>query len=147
MCTDDLGVVTGLIILSQNYNHQLVTKTLHTLQQFHSQLPLLTSTQLSLLWSCIPSSHLSQLVSCLRFEEETQEFLNILVTLLSCMRLSPDVLHSISYINCTPIFMKIGYGPDSVAMETRQLALECLECVTVHSRLPGHFGDLAKVSQ
>ena len=131
MCTDDLGVVTGFDNLITELQSSTSYKDFtHSLQQFHSQLPLLTSTQLSLLWSCIPSSHLSQLMSCLRFEEETQEFLNILVTLLSCMRLSPDVLHSISYINCTPLLMKIGYGPDSVAMDTRQLALECLECVS-----------------
>ena len=130
MCTNDLEVVTDFDHLITELKSSTSYKDFtYTLQQFHTQLPLLTATQAYLLWSCTPS-HLSQLVSCLRFEEESKDFLNILVTLLSCMRSSPDVLHSISYIDCTPLLMRIGYGPDYIAMETRQLALESLECVS-----------------
>ena len=132
MCTNHLGMVSDFDhLITELKSSNSYTDFTQSLQQFHTQLPLLTATQACLLWSCTPSSHLSQLASCcLRFEEESEEFLSLLVSLLSCMRSSPDVLHSISYINCAPLLMKIGYGPASVVMETRKLAMECLECVS-----------------
>ncbi|KAI6660542.1 hypothetical protein LOD99_14126 [Oopsacas minuta] len=130
MSTTDIEVSCNFEIFTTKLKSIDYNGLISVLEELPTFTSLLT-TQADLLWSCIPSSHLSQLASsCLQFDKDSNIYINVFVTLISCMMSSPNVLHSISFINYTPILMKIGYGPDSVVKEMRQLSLECVECVS-----------------
>ena len=105
-----------------------VTAFLHLIPN----LPNITPAQGELIWRCVPSPYLSKLVaSSLRFDNDSNTYAPILVTLLSSVRASPRVLHSLSYLNYAPVLLKIAYCAQySVVKEIRQLSMECLECVS-----------------
>ena len=91
---------------------------------------LLSDTHAELVWSSLPPDYLSRLAaSALSAGTDSPLYARLVVSLLSTMRSSPSVLHSLAYLHYSPLLMVIGYGEGSTPVEVRHQSLECLECV------------------
>ena len=123
----ELAVFQQLISKLQSPNTD--TEVTAALQLIPSLPQPITPAQAELIWAYIPSPYLSKLAaSSLLFEDNS---IPLLVTILSCVRTSPSVLNSLSYLSYAPVLLHVAYCPqDSVAKEIRQLSMECLECVS-----------------